>query len=228
MSLIVGVLGGLGPAATVQYMSRVLALTPAKREQDHLRLIVDCNPRVPDRNDAAGGNGASPAEVLAGMARGLEQAGAQILAMPCNAAHAYAADIQAAVSIPFINLIDAVCDQAASSATTVGVIAADACLEAGLYQEGFTRRGVDVLVGSAKEQATFMKLLYRIKSGDLRAEVRTQMRQLAENLIERGAQAIVAGCTEVPLVLGPADVPVPFADSIEILAARTVEAAFRP
>jgi aspartate racemase len=225
MNKIVGVIGGMGPAATVQYMARVQALTPTKREQDHLRLIVDCNPHVPDRNDAAGGNGASPAEVLAGMARGLERAGAQMLAMPCNAAHAYAADIQAAVSIPFLNLIDAVCDQAAASALTVGVLAADACLEAGLYQEGLARRGVDALIGGASDQAAFMELLYRIKSGDVRAEVRTRMRELAENLIERGAEAIVAGCTEVPLVLGPADVPVPFVDSIEILAARTVAAA---
>jgi aspartate racemase len=208
-------------------MARVQALTPAKRDQDHLRLIVDCNPHVPDRNAAATAGGPSPAQVLAGMARGLEQAGAQMLAMPCNTAHAYAADIQAAVSIPFLNLIDAVCDQAAAAAPApvVGVLAADGCLEAGLYQEGLARRGVDVLLSGEADKAAFMKLLYRIKSGDQGSDVRTRMRELTEDLIERGAQAIVAGCTEVPLVLGPADVPVPFADSIEILAARTVAMA---
>lgn len=225
MSLIVGVIGGMGPVATVQYMARVQALTPAARDQDHLRLIVDCNPHVPDRNAAATAGGPSPAQVLAGMAKGLERSGAQMLAMPCNAAHAYAPEIQAAVSIPFLNLIDAVCDQAAAAAPSVGLLAADGCREAGLYQNGLSRRGVEAILCGETEQAAFMQLLYRIKAGDHSSEVRTRMRELAEDLIERGAQAIVAGCTEVPLVLGPADVPVPFADSIEILAARTVEAA---
>jgi aspartate racemase len=225
MSLTVGVIGGMGPAATTQFIVRVQALTPAKRDQDHLRLIVDCNPNVPDRNAVSAG-GESPAQVLGGMAAGLERAGAQILAMPCNAAHAYAPDIEAAVSIPFINLIEAVCDATlADGATTVGVMAADACLEAGLYQDAFARRGVNVLLNSEAERAEFMTLLYRIKAGDTGAAVRSRMRQMAQALVAQGAQAIVAGCTEIPLVLAADDLDVPFADSIEVLARRTIAQA---
>ena len=224
MSLTVGVLGGMGPAATTQFISRVQALSHARSDQDHLRLIVDCNPHVPDRN-AAGAGGASPAQVLAQMARGLETAGAQMLVMPCNAAHAYASDIAAAVSIPFLNLIDAVADEASAGGEAVGLLAADACLQAGLYQDAFARRGAELILPSEAEEARFMTLLYQIKAGDTGAAVRRAMADLAENLIARGARGVIAGCTEVPLVLSPADLPVPLADSIEILAARTVEAA---
>ena len=222
----IGVLGGMGPAATTQFIARVQALTPAKCDQDHLRLIIDCNPHVPDRNAASAGGGPSPQAVLADMARNLQTAGAELLVMPCNAAHAYARDIAAAVTIPFLNLIDAVADAARAEApTAVGLLAADGCLEAGLYQQAFARRGVEVILTNAVQQAEFMALLYRIKAGDLGASTRRTMGELAEDLVARGAEVIVAGCTEVPLALAPADLAVPLADSIEILARRTVETA---
>ena len=222
----IGVIGGMGPAATTQFMARVQALTHAKRDQDHLRLIIDCNPHVPDRNAAAHGGGPTPEIVLAQMARGLQSIGAELLVMPCNAAHAYAGAISSAVTIPFLNLIDAVADAACAEApTAVGLLAADGCLEAGLYQQAFARRGVEVILTTARQQAAFMELLYRIKAGELGAASRRTMGELAEDLVARGAEVIVAGCTEVPLVLAPADVAVPLADSIEILAATTVAAA---
>jgi aspartate racemase len=226
MSLIVGVIGGMGPAATTHFMARVQALTPAAGDQDHLHLLVDCNPHVPDRNAAATAGGPSPAKVLAEMARGLERAGAQLLVMPCNTAHAYAGDIRAAVSIPFIDLIEAVADAAVvDRPAAVGLMAADGCLEAGLYQDAFARRGTRVILPDAETQAEFMPTLYRVKCGDLGPVVRAKTRLVAEGLIADGAEVIVAGCTEVPLVLGYEDISVALADSIEILARRTVEAA---
>ena len=90
MSRPVGVIGGMGPAATVHFMGRVLALNPARSDQDHVRLIVDNNGAVPDRNAAIRGEGPSPGPVLAAMARGLQAAGARVLVMPCNTAHAFA------------------------------------------------------------------------------------------------------------------------------------------
>jgi len=227
--LTVGVIGGMGPAATVHFMARVLALTPAKREQDHLRLLVDCNPRVPDRNDALRDGGPSPESVLAAMARGLECAGAELLVMPCNTAHAFAGAITAATSLPFINLIEAASDAAvAARPGAVGVLAADGCLEAGLYQEAFARRGAPLIACEPDAQRRFMELLYQIKSGDTGDGVRAAMRALAEGLIARGAEVVVAGCTEVPLALGYGDIAVPLIDSIDVLALRTIAQALRP
>jgi len=224
--LTVGVIGGMGPAATVQFLARLQALTPAARDEDHLRLLVDCNPHVPDRNAAARGEGPSPGPVLAAMARGLERAGAQILVMPCNTAHADASAITSACEAPFIDLIETARDETMALAPRrVGILAADGCLAAGLYQRAFAAAGVAVVLPKDAAQAQFMALLYRIKAGDTGEAVRAGMRALAAGLIEAGADVVLAGCTEIPLVLGQADVAAPLVDSLDALARRTVALA---
>src|SRR5438105_4441452 len=123
---VVGVIGGMGPAATIHFMTRVMALTPAVTDQEHLRLIVDNNGALPDRNAAVRGEGPSPGPMLAEMARGLERAGAQLLVMPCNTAHAFADEVRAAASVPFLDIVEITCEAAlASGPGKVGVLAAD-------------------------------------------------------------------------------------------------------
>jgi aspartate racemase len=229
MKKTVGVIGGMGPAATVHFMARVLALTPAATDQDHVRLIVDNNGGVLDRNAAIRGEGPSPARALAEMARGLQRAGSEVLVMPCNTAHAFAAEVRAATTLPFIDLIEVTCDEAmAARPRRVGVLAADGCRRAGLYQAAFARREVETLLGGADDHQAFMDLVYRIKAGDLGPEVRSGMRRLAEGLVSAGAEAIVAGCTEVPLVLAAGDLPASMIDSIDALARATITAAGDP
>ncbi|MGH6993085.1 MAG: aspartate/glutamate racemase family protein, partial [Caulobacteraceae bacterium] len=175
----VGVIGGMGPAATTAFIARLQALTPANADQDHLRLFVDCNPHVFDRNAALAGVGPSPGPVLAAMAQGLERAGAEILAMPCNAAHAWAGEIRAATHLPLVDLIEATADDAVSATTgPVGVLAADACLSAGLYQKALRARGSEHRLLGEDDQTRFMDLLYAIKAGRLE-EARGPMRGLA-------------------------------------------------
>ena len=111
-SLLVGVLGGMGPEATVDFMSKLISFTPGDDDQDHIRLLVDQNPTVPNRQDALLRGGISPGPVLADMARGLEAGGCAFLVMPCNTAHAFQDDIKAAVDIPFVSIIDATLDAA--------------------------------------------------------------------------------------------------------------------
>ncbi len=226
MGRTVGVIGGMGPAATVHFMGRVLALTPASADQDHVRLIVDSNGAVPDRNAAIRGEGASPAPVLAAMARGLERAGAELLVMPCNTAHAFAGAVRGATPLPFLHLVDLACDEAlASGATQIGVLAADGCRQAGLYQRGLAARGAQARLCDDDDQRRFMALLYRIKAGDAGEAVRAGMLALARGLIDRGAETLVAGCTEVPLALKPGDLVVPLIDSLDALARATIAAA---
>src|SRR5262249_24822880 len=102
----VGVLGGMGPAATLDFFARVLAATSAGRDQDHIRLIIDCNPAVPDRNEAVAGKGPSPVPLLSAMAQGLEGAGAELLVMPCNAAHAFLRELAQSTALPIVSIID--------------------------------------------------------------------------------------------------------------------------
>ena len=222
---VVGVLGGLGPEATLDFYAKVLSLTPAERDQDHLHLIIDSNPQVPNRNDAVAGIGPSPGPMLAAMAAGLEGAGADFLVMACNAAHAFAREIEAAVSVPFVSIIEETCEatlRAVPELKIVGVLGSSGCLDAGLYQDAFAARGVTTLVPQGADRNAFMRSLYRIKAGDKGAEVRREMRTLTASLIAAGAEAIVAGCTEVPLVLGRGDLPCPLVNSTDVLAERTV------
>jgi aspartate racemase len=219
----IGVIGGMGPAATLDLFAKLLAATGAERDQDHFRILIDNNPRVPDRNAAIAGRGPSPGPQLAASARGLEDAGADFLIIACNTAHAFAAEIEAAITIPLVSMIDATVDAAMEkNPVRVGVLAADGCRRAQLYHRAFAARGVEPLFLADAAQADFMTLLYRIKAGDIGAETRRRMQQLAIHLSARGAQAIVAACTEVPLVLDADVLAVPLISSTDALVARAV------
>ena len=217
LPLTLGVLGGMGPAATLDFLQKLQAYTPAKADQDHLRVLVDINPQVPDRNVPGSLAGA----VLAEMAGALTRAGADVLAMPCNTAHADAALIQRASGLPLIDLIEAGASAAAATgARRAGVLGTKGALK--LYREYLAAHAMGLVALSAEGQETFMSLLYRIKAGDLGVEVRQGMATLAKQLIADGAEAVIAGCTEAPLVLGPADIRVEFIDPADQLARRCV------
>ena len=132
---LVGVIGGMGPDATVDFMAKVIEKTPASSDQDHVRMLVEHNPRIPSRQLAMRGEGEDPGPVIAQMAARLEASGADFIVMPCNAAHAWQDDIVAATSIPFISIID-ICVEALAGlgAKRIGVMAARGCLDARLYQ----------------------------------------------------------------------------------------------
>jgi aspartate racemase len=225
----IGIIGGLGPAATVDLFAKILAATPAVRDQDHLRILIDNNPRIPDRNAAIGGEGSSPGPALAETARGLERAGADFIVIACNAAHAYGPEIRSAIAIPLLSMIDVAADAAAMLAPRpkrAGVLAADGCIRARLYQEALAARTIEPLVLDADRQARFMDLVYRVKAGETGAALAGEMRAHAVQLLDAGAEAVIAGCTEVPLFLDPSALSVPLISSTDILAERAVAFAF--
>lgn len=222
----IGVIGGMGPAATVDFFAKLLAATGAERDQDHFRILIDSNPRVPDRNAAIAGIGPSPGRQLAASAAGLERAGADFIVIACNTAHAFQASIEAAISIPLLSMIDATADAAvAQGARRVGVLAADGCRRARLYHQAFAARDVDALFLADEDQIEFMALIRRIKGGDVGGDVRRRMAAMALALNARGAQAVIAACTEVPLVLSPDTLAAPVISSTDALVARAVKFA---
>lgn len=223
MSRAIGILGGMGPAATVDLMARIVAGTPARGDADHLHLLIDSNPQVANRNLAIAGAGPSPAPVLVEMAQGLEAQGADMLAIACNSAHAWADDIRAATAIPLISMIEATVAAIPSGVRRVGLLAADACLDAGLYQRPFAEAGLDTLV--TDDQSGFMTLIYGVKAGQTGPEARAQMAGIARGLVDRGAEVIVAACTEVPLLLSATDVAMPFIDSTDALVRQLIREA---
>jgi len=216
-SLVLGVLGGMGPAATLEFLRQLQAFTPAKADQDHIRVLMDLNPKVPDRNVPGSGAGA----VLAEMAGALAGAGAEVLAMPCNTAHAHAGLIQRASGLPLIDLIETGASAARDlGARRVGVLGTKGALR--LYREYLAAQAMGLVSLDAERQEAFMATIYKIKGGDLGEATRAEMASYAAQLIAAGAEAVVAGCTEAPLVLSPADVRAPFIDPGELLAHRCV------
>jgi len=219
--LTVGVLGGMGPEATVDFMTKVLAATPASSDQDHIHMLVDHNPHVPERSGAITDGIGDPGSVMAAMAIQLQKAGADFLVMPCNTAHAFQRDIEAAVDIPFVSIIDETV-AACGKCESIGVLATVGCKASGIYQAAFEAAGVSAVLLDDAETTAFMKLVAEIKKGNYGSDTATGMRQLADTLVARGAQAIVAGCTEIPLVLEGAMIDVPLVSSTDILAEATV------
>ncbi len=222
---VAGVIGGLGPGATVDFMARVIALTPATSDQDHVRLLVDQNPKVPNRQDAIVGNSESPGPVLAAMAAGLEAAGADFIVMPCNAAHAFAGDIQAAIGIPFVSIVATTVASIPRRIGAVGVLETPAAQKTGLYREALSAAGIRPVELDAGSTGELMQLAYAIKRGDRGPAVQRAMSGFARALVDGGAQAIIMGCTEIPLVLADGDVEAALISSTDALARKTIALA---
>lgn len=228
---VVGVLGGMGPDSTVDFFAKLVAATRAERDQDHLRIVIDNDPTVPDRTAAVQGRGPSPAPHLAAMARGLIAQGAEVLVMPCNGAHAFRSGVlDAAGDVPFLDLIEttvAATRARLPEVATVGLLATDGTLAARLYDDGYAAAGVRALAPNPADQALVMEAIYAVKRGRADAATAATVRAVAERLVAAGAEAIAAACTEIPLVLRDGDVvvdghPVPVIASTDALVARTV------
>jgi len=223
--LCIGVIGGLGPEAAVDFFAKLVKATPAASDQEHLRILIDNNPKVPNRNDAIAGRGPSPGPQLAEAACGLARAGADFVVMACNTAHAFEREIRAACPVPFVSMIEETADEVArrySGAGSIGVLAAAGCIDARLYHRALEARGLACLTPEGDRRAAFMDLIYRIKGGDTGPGVRAGMAAIGQALVADGAGAIVAGCTEVPLVLPPDALTRPLLDATEVLARRAV------
>jgi len=220
-----GVLGGMGPDATVDFMAKVIAATPADKDQDHVPMLIDHNTSVPNRQTAILEDGPDPSAELARMGRRLEAAGADFLVMVCNSAHAFAAELDAAVSIPLVSIIDVTVEVLSHDINAVGILATDGCLASGLFQEAIESTGRKWLLPREPGVADMMRLINAIKAGDRGDEIAGRMERIARELVEEGADAIIAGCTEIPLVLKPDRIGVPLVSSTDALAQKTVALA---
>ncbi|MDR5709380.1 MAG: amino acid racemase [Armatimonadota bacterium] len=228
MALTVGVLGGMGPRATADFFWKLIELTPAQRDQDHLRVLIESNPWIPDRSAFILGEGEDPTPWLVEAARRLEVAGADFLVIPCNTAHYFLQAIRDSVGIPVLDITEAVVEAAVREVpglVTAGLLATTATVHTRLYHRTFARWEVQVVVPEREEQEVVDRAIYSVKAGDLGPGVREDVRRVGLGLVARGAQAIVLGCTEIPLVVDPEEWPVPVLDSTLALARTTVRTA---
>jgi aspartate racemase len=225
--MIIGVLGGMGPAATVDLFAKIIRSTSVHHDQDHLRIIVDNNPRIPDRQRAIVDGGLSPLPMLVETARNLQAAGADFIVIPCSTAHYWIDELRASIGIPVVDMIEQTAKRTAALYPTlrrVGIMAATGTVRARLYQKHFQTVKIETSLPSDEDQVTLMQLIYAVKAGELTGPRVTAI-EIGERLVRAGAEAVVAGCTEIPLVLNMNDLSVPLVDATQILATRVVEIA---
>jgi aspartate racemase len=226
---IIGILGGMGPEATADFFSKVIALTPARKDQEHLRIIIDNNPKIPDRTEAIINKGESSAPLLIKTARNLEKAGVDFIVIPCNTAHYYYEDLVKEISVPVIHMIREVVKAVQSSlprCQRVGLLATSGAAASKLYQKEFQKAGIDVIAPDPENQARVMDAINKIKSGRKKEQARETLLTIGNGLIAGGkAQAVVLGCTDIPLVIKKGDFSVPVFDSNWVLAEATVKFA---
>jgi aspartate racemase len=226
---IVGIIGGLGPEATVDLMRRVIQATPAGDDQDHIRMIVDCNPKVPSRMKAIlEGTGENPAPHLVTMAKNLAAWGADFLVIACNTAHLYLEGIQEAVPIPVLNMIDLTVDKVVMENPALrkaGLLASWTVIRPGLYQTAFQRRGIALYHPSSALQDRLLTAIRRIKTGHYGPPDREALEEAGRNLMDQGAGALIVACTELSVIADDLKMKAEVFDASQVLAEAIVHTA---
>lgn len=199
-----GVLGGMGPLATADFYAKLIAQTPAARDQEHVPVVIYAVPQVPDRTAALLRGGATPLPALLAGLRTLVAAGAQAIAIPCNTAHAWYDELAAATAVPILHIADAAADAAARIAgpgARLGLVATSGTLATDFYPRRLAARGFECSTPTEVEMRDRVSPgIARVKAGAVEEGGRL-LEGAVGALLERGAGAVVLGCTEVPVAL---------------------------
>jgi aspartate racemase len=202
-----GIVGGVGPAATVDFMGKVVANTPAGRDQEHIKMVVEQNPQIPDRTANLLHDEADPTMAMYATCKRLESAGANAIAIPCNTAHAFVERIQAHLRVPIVNMLHETIEWIVhkyGSGKVVGLLATSGTIQSQVYHEAARNSGLQIVTPGHDYQSMVMDSIYGdrgIKAGFTQGLCREQLLIAAEHLCELGANVLILGCTELPLVL---------------------------
>ncbi|MEG0098748.1 MAG: amino acid racemase [Citrobacter sp.] len=204
MKGLIGVLGGMGPAATVDLFNKFVTFTAAQRDQEHIPLIISSIPDIPDRTDALMHHGRSPLPAMRDYLHKLEDAGAECIVIPCNTAHFWFKELKDACHIDLLSIVETTMNEVENCGKSrIGLLATNATLYMGLYQKGIESLGLSCISPDTTGQEKVMESIYCLKAGDIK-RAQELMNEQAEILFSRGAEVIVLGCTEVPVILADA------------------------
>ena len=224
---VLGVLGGMGPLASAQFMLRLTLLTPAERDQDHIPAILWSDPRVPDRTAAKYAGGEDPLPALLRGIHGLEAAGCSAIVIPCNTAHGWYDQMRAATKLPIPHIIDTVADDLRRQDVTggrIGLMGTMGTLRMRLYQQRLDALGYECITPDDTQMDRLVSPAIAMVKANRVADAYDPTLKVARDLMRRGAQAVVLGCTELPVAAlagPPADFPM--ADSIDALARAAIK-----
>jgi aspartate racemase len=224
---VVGLLGGMGPEATIDIFQKIVQATNAKKDGDHLRIIVDNNPKIPSRQDAILKGTEDPGPMLSITAQNLEKAGADFIIICANTAHHFYDEIQKAVEIKVLHIIEETAIELKKTHPTikkVGVLATSGAMKVNVFQTNFNRYGIEVIEVPESIQATIQDAIFSFKYRILTDMVDNLMNPI-DYLIKNGAEAIIMGCTEIPLIITDLNLSIPVINPNEIIAKVAVKLA---
>jgi aspartate racemase len=222
---IAGILGGMGPEATVDLMRRIIRNTPAADDSDHIRCIIDNNPKVPSRLKALlEGGGENPGPAIAEMGRRLESWGADFLAIACNTAHYYYQDVCGAVGIPVLNMVELAVEAAVgknAGARRIGILASPAVRLTRLYSSPLETRGIEAVYPDGEVEQKLLALIREVKRGGTGRAARGELATVVRHFADKGVRIAISACTELGIILDEYD-RITVLDAAEVLAAEIV------
>ena len=222
----IGIMGGMGPMATVDLMKKIILATPASKDQEHIPMLVDNNSQIPDRTKAIMGQGASPAPEMVKTAKRLMMAGADFIIIACNTAHYFLPEILPQISIPVLSIIDVTTNSALEKGfKSVGLLATTGTVSTGLYQKKLEASGIQCITPSADKQHLIDDMIYQgVKANNENYDTRAVKELLAE-MQNAGAEAFILGCTEVPVAVSMYKLQGEFIDATDELAKAAIKFA---
>jgi aspartate racemase len=227
---VIGVLGGIGPEATADFYREILRLTPARADQDHIPVLIYSNPKIPDRTKAILDGGEDPLPYLIQSARILESGGAGIVTIPCNTAHYFLPALQSHIKIPILNMLDETLRGLLlrlPTARAVGVLATTGTIRSEIYSSTFSRAGVRIITPRETDQEKIHSAILSVKASTYDQRTRDIFQSIGGSLVKGGAEAVILGCTEIPLAFDQEAVSYPCLNPTRFLAQAAVDWALR-
>ena len=221
----IGILGGMGPLATADLFRKIVTMTKAACDNDHIRVYIDSNASIPDRTAAILSGGADPVAAMTDSLRKLEACGADCIIMPCNTAHYFLPRLQELTDTPILSMLDATAAACAKRfpGKTAAILATKGTLATGLYETALIRHHVPYLAPNAKEQDALMRVIYDgVKASALPEVYRKDMRSVLRTMTNRGADYFILGCTELPVAAEALKLTHPMVDPTTELAAAAI------
>ena len=224
----VGIIGGMGPGATALLFQKIIDYTDAKVDAEHIHIIIDNCPQIPDRTTAILKGEDTPAKYICECGKKLEQYGAQLLAIPCNTSHYFFSYIQDQLDIPVVNMPEETARECQNlGLCTVGVLATTGTRKTEIYDRALNKFDIRAVYPDEEGQELLMSIIYDYVKAGKKADISMFEGQI-EKMVSEGVQAFILGCTELPMVFQDGDLGIKFIDSLDVLAKRTVEKAGYP
>jgi len=225
--MILGILGGMGPAATCDLYKKIIDNTPAAKDQEHIHILIDSNAQIPDRTQYICGTGEDPRIEMIRSALRLEMMGADYVVMPCNTAHYFYDDIKAYSKIPILNMIRETAEFLKinyPSNTEYLLLATEGTYTSGIYKNTFLQYGLNIIEPVQDDKRIIMSWIYNVKSGKFDVSA-SEVKELISKYVKSGEMNVILGCTELPLLAEKTGVPEKYIDPVLILAKRCIEIA---